>query len=117
MTPLLPDVTVEELRVVGGQNSVEGHELSAAASAAGLRIRWLDFASVEARAAIAAQGPGSVRLPLVIIGDAFTLQRPRFATLSACVAALRRGDRTLPAGAVALGAAVSPPTCEAGTRH
>ena len=93
---------IEELRLVGGQIALEGRELAAAAAAAGLSVRWLHFASAEAQAAIAAQGAGSVRLPLVIIDGTHTLQRPQFAAVVACVAALRRGDGDLPAGVVAL---------------
>jgi len=93
---------IEELRLVGGQIALEGRELAAAAAAAGLSVRWLDFASAEAQAAIAAQGAGSVQLPLVIIGRTHTLQRPQFAAVMACIAALRRGDSDLPAGVVAL---------------
>jgi hypothetical protein len=77
---------VAELRLVGGETTLEGHELTAAAAAAGLSVRWLDFGGSEAQAAIAAQGPGAVRLPLVIIG-ATTLQRPAFTDVSACLAA------------------------------
>ena len=93
---------IEELRVVGGQVAVEGRELAAAAAAAGLSVRWLDFASAEAQAAIAAQGAGSVRLPLVIVDGTHALQRPQFAAVMACIAALRRGDGDLPADVVAL---------------
>ena len=90
-SPIRPDrrraeTSVEELRVVGGKTTSEGHALTAAAAAAGLGVRWLDFASPEAQAAIAAQGPGSIRLPLVIVDGARILQRPAF---DACVAALR----------------------------
>jgi len=93
---------IEELRLVGGQIALEGRELAAAAAAAGLSVRWLDYASAEAQAAIAAQGAGSVQLPLVIIGRTLTLQRPQLAAVMACIAALRRGDSDLPAGVVAL---------------
>jgi len=94
---------VEELQLVGGKITREGQELASAAAAAGLTLRWLDFDSAEAQAAIAAQAPGAVRLPLVIVGGRYTLQRPRANAVSACVAALRTGDRTVPAGGVALG--------------
>ena len=94
---------VEELQLVGGKITREGRELASAAAAAGLNVRWLDFGSVEAQAAIAAQAPGAVRLPLVIVGGRYTLQRPPSNAVGACVAALRAGDRTLPAGAIPLG--------------
>jgi hypothetical protein len=93
---------IEEVRLVGGEITLEGRESAAAAVAAGLRVRWLDFAGAEAQAAIAAQGAGSVRLPLVIVDGTHTLQRPQFAAVTACIAALRRGDAELPAGVVAL---------------
>ena len=83
------DPAVEELKVVGGESTLEGQALTAAAAAAGMSVRWLDFASPEAQAAIAAQGPGSVRLPLVIVGEIHALQRPPFAAVNACVASLR----------------------------
>ena len=94
---------VEELRLVGGKITREGRELALAAAAAGLNVRWLDFDSAEAQAAIAAQAPGAVRLPLVIVDGRYTLQRPRSNAVSACLSALRAGDLTVPAGAVALG--------------
>ena len=94
---------VEELRIVGGKITREGQELASAAAATGLNVLWLDFDSGEAQAAIAGQAPGAVRLPLVIVGGRYTLQRPRSNAGRACVSALRAGDRTLPAGAVALG--------------
>jgi hypothetical protein len=97
-----PDTAVEELRLIGGDSTVEGRRLTAAAAAAGVSVRWLDFASAEAQAAIAAQGPGAIRLPLVIVGGTHTLQRPPFAAVSACAAALRSGRSPLPAGAIAL---------------
>jgi len=97
------DDAVQELRIVGGAITVEGRELAAAACAAGLNVRWLDFASIEAQTAIVAQGPGSVRLPVVIVGGRYTLQRPPLSAVSACVTALRAGEHTLPADAIALG--------------
>jgi len=105
--PICPDTTQpnagpEELRLIGGEDTLEGQELTVAATAAGLAVRWLDFASAEAQAAIAAQGPGPVRLPLVIVGDTYTLQRPPFTSVSACLAALRSGDSSPPPGAIPL---------------
>jgi len=82
------DASVDELRLVGGQNTLEGHKLTAAAGSIGISVRWLDFASEEAQAAIAAQGPGAVRLPLVILRGNRMLQRPQFSEVSACLAAL-----------------------------
>ena len=93
---------VDELQLVGGETTLEGHELTAAAAAAGLSVRWLNFASAKAQAAIAAQGSAAVRLPLVIVGGTYTLQRPPFTHVSECLAALRAGDGTPPAGAVAV---------------
>ena len=96
------DVALEELRLIGGEITLEGNELTAAAAAAGLSVRWLDFAGAEAQAAIAAQGRGTIRLPLVIVGGTYTLQRPPFTAVSACLAALRSGDGAVPDGAIAL---------------
>ncbi|HUA49179.1 MAG TPA: hypothetical protein VMA77_28340 [Solirubrobacteraceae bacterium] len=98
-----PDATVEELQLVGGETTLEAHELTAAAAAAGLSVRRLNFASPEAQAAIAAQGSAAVRLPLVIVGGTYTLQRPPFTDVSECLAAVRAGDSMLPAGALAIG--------------
>ncbi len=94
------DTAVDELQLVGGEATREGHELTVAAAAAGLNVRWLDFASEDAQAAIAAQGGGAVRLPLVIVGGTHTLQRPPFTAVSACLAALRAGDGALPVDAI-----------------
>ena len=97
---LEPNAAAEELQLVGGQITLEGQVLTAAAAAAGISVRWLDLASAEAQAAIAAQGPGAVRLPLVIVGGTYTLQRPPFAAIGGCLAALRSGASMLPAGAI-----------------
>ena len=97
-----PDTAAEELRLIGGATTLEGHELTTAAAAAGLSVRWLDFASAEAQAAFAAQGRAAVQLPLVIVGGTYTFQRPPFPAVSACVAALRAGDNSPPAGAISL---------------
>jgi hypothetical protein len=105
--PISPNGTqadaVEQVRFVGGEITLEGRELTAAAAAAGLSVRWLDFASSEAQAAIAAQGPGAARLPLVLVGAAHTLQRPAFTAVIACLAGLDSGNSRLPAGAALLG--------------
>ncbi len=97
------DAAAEELRLIGGETTVEGRELTTAATAAGLSVRCLDFASAEAQAAIAAQGPAAVQLPLVIVDGTYTLQRPKFTAVNACLAALRAGDSTVPAGAIRVG--------------
>jgi hypothetical protein len=97
---LEPNAAAEELQLVGGQITIEGQVLTADAAAAGIRVRWLDLASAEAQAAIAAQGPGAVRLPLVIVGGTYTLERPPFAAIVACLVALRSSASMLPAGAI-----------------
>jgi len=56
-----------------------------------------------AQAAIVAQGPATVRLPLVIVGGVYSLQRPPFTAVSACLAALRAGDDAVPVGAIPVG--------------
>lgn len=93
---------VDELQLVGGERTLEGRQLVAGAAAAGLTVRWLSFDSMAARSALAAQGPGAVRLPLAIVGGTYTLQRPEWTALRACVSAMRTGDHTLPTGAVSL---------------
>jgi len=56
-----------DIAVLGGMQARESRELYLAAQAAGLAIRPLSFRSPLADAALAAHGPGSVRLPLVVI--------------------------------------------------
>ena len=45
----MSDPAVEELRIVGGETTLEGHQPTAAAAAAGLAVRWLEFAIAEAQ--------------------------------------------------------------------
>jgi hypothetical protein len=77
--------------------AMEARTLCAAAEAAGLRITALSFDTPEAKAAIAAQGPGTVHLPLVIVGSRYCLQRPTFAEVLDCIDVLLGTDRALPA--------------------
>jgi hypothetical protein len=96
--PICPDNTqrvLEALRLVGGEFTREAHELTRATLAASLTVLWLEFASERGQAALAAQGRGAIRLPLVIIGDTYSLQRPPFTAVSACLAALQSGYRPL----------------------
>ena len=86
---------VDEILIVGGR-SAEALELCAAATAAGLRIRPIGFESPVAEAAMTAFGPGSVRLPLVIVGGRYALERPDFADVLECVDLQRGADRALP---------------------
>src|SRR5262249_23758536 len=101
------DDAAVELRLVGGRATLEGHNLTAAATAAGVSVQWLDFASEEAQAAIADQGPGAVRLPLVIVDGTYTLRRRCSPAVSACRAALRSGNSPLPVGGRLVGDGVS----------
>ena len=86
---------VDEISIVGG-TSVEARELCAAVTAAGIRIRPIGFDSPAAEAAMAAFGPGSVRLPLVIVGGRYALERPDLADVLECLELLRGANRALP---------------------
>jgi hypothetical protein len=94
----------EEIVIVGvlGIHTREGRELALAAEEVGLAVRPLAFGSALADAALAAQGPGAVRLPLVIVADRYSLERPAFGVVLECVEVLRGGRRTLPAACIAL---------------
>jgi hypothetical protein len=94
----------EEIAIVGIQSS-EGRELALAAQAAGLAVRPLAFGSPLVDAALAAHGPGSVRLPLAIVAGRYALQRPAFAAVLECVEVLRGTRQTLPPACVEFAAA------------
>src|SRR5580704_17559174 len=91
----------EEIAIVGMQ-AREGRELALAAEAVGLAVRPLRFGSPLAEAALAAHGPGSVRLPLAIVAGRYSLQRPGFGAVIECIESLHGRRRTLPAGCVVL---------------
>jgi hypothetical protein len=91
----------EEIAIVGIQAS-EARELVQAAEGAGLAVRLLAFGSPLADAALAAHGPGSVRLPLVIIGGRYSLQRPALGAVLECMDVVRGSRQTLPAACVVL---------------
>lgn len=78
----------------------EAHELTRAAEAAGLAVRPLAFGSPLADVALAAHGPGSIRLPLAIVAGRYSLQRPALGAVLECIEVLRRTRQTLPAGCV-----------------
>jgi hypothetical protein len=80
----------------------EGRELALAAEAVGLAVRPLEFGSPLADAALAAHGPGSVRLPLAIVAGRYSLQQPAFGAVLECIEVLRGTRRTLPAACVVL---------------
>src|ERR1700756_5754640 len=80
----------------------EARELALAAEAAGLAVRPLAFGSPLADAALAAHGPGSVRLPLAIVAGRYSLQRPAFGAVLECIEVLRGTRQTLPTACVAL---------------
>jgi hypothetical protein len=80
----------------------EARELALAAEAVGLAVHPLPLGSPLADAALAAHGPGSVRLPLAIVAGRYSLQRPRFAAVLECLEVLRGTRQTLPAGCVVL---------------
>lgn len=91
----------EEIAIVGIQAS-EARELVQAAEVAGLAVRPLAFGSPLADAALAAHGPGSVRLPLVIIGGRYSLQRPALGAVLECMDVVRGSRQILPAACVVL---------------
>lgn len=91
----------EEIAIVGIQAS-EARELVQAAEVAGLAVRPLAFGSPLADAALAAHGPGSVRLPLVIIGGRYSLQRPALGAVLECMDVARGSRKALPSGCVVL---------------
>ena len=62
----------------------------------------LPFNTLAANAAIATHGPGTVHLPLVIVGGRYCLQRLTFADVLACIEVLRGTQRKLPARCAAL---------------
>ena len=91
----------EEIAIVG-VHATEARELALAAEAVGLAVRLLAFGSPLADAALAAHGPGSVRLPLAIVAGHYSLQRPAFGAVLECIEVLRGTHQTLPAGCVVL---------------
>jgi hypothetical protein len=91
----------EEIAIIGIQ-AREARELALAAEAVGLAVRPLAFGSPLADAALAAHGPGSVRLPLAIIAGRYSLQRPALSAVCECIEVLRGTRRTLPATCVLL---------------
>jgi hypothetical protein len=94
----------EEIAIVGIQ-AREARELALAADALGLAVRPLEFGTPLADAALAAHGPGSVRLPLAIIAGRYSLQRPAFGAVLECIEVLRGTRQTLPAACVVLASA------------
>ena len=95
----------EEIAIVGMQ-AREARELAHAAEAVGLAVRPLAFGSPLADAALAAHGPGSVRLPLAIVAGRCSLQRPAFRAVLECIEVLRGTRQTLPAACVVLASTV-----------
>ena len=93
----------EEVAVVGMQ-AREARELAVAAETAGLAVRPLAFGSPLADAALAAHGPGSVRLPLAIVAGRYSLQRPALGAVLECMDVVRGSRQTLPAACVVLDA-------------
>ncbi|HWD76180.1 MAG TPA: hypothetical protein VG371_13645 [Solirubrobacteraceae bacterium] len=91
----------EEIALVGMQGR-EALELALAAEAVGLAVRPLAFGSPLADAALAAHGPGTIRLPLAIVAGRYSLQRPAFGAVLECIEVLRGTRQTLPAACVVL---------------
>jgi hypothetical protein len=95
----------EEIAIVGMQ-AREALELAVAAEALGLAVRPLAFGSPLADAALAAHGPGSVRLPLAIVAGRYSLQRPALRAVLECIEVLCGTRQTLPAACVVLASTV-----------
>jgi hypothetical protein len=98
---LMPSSDFEEIAIVGTEVR-EARELASAAEAVGLAVRPLAFGSPLADAALAAHGPGSVRLPLAIIAGRYSLQRPALGDVLECIEVLRGTRQRLPAACVVL---------------
>jgi hypothetical protein len=96
-----PLTDTAEIAIVG-MKTREARELALAARAAGLAVRPLVFGSPLADEALAAHGPGSVSLPLAIIAGRYSLQRPAFDAVLACIEVLGGTRQTLPRACVAL---------------
>ena len=80
----------------------EARELALAAESVGLAVRPLAFGSPLADAALAAHGPGRVRLPLAIVAGRYSLQRSAFGAVLECIEVLRGTRHALPAACVVL---------------
>src|SRR5579871_6922619 len=91
----MPSPGTEEIAIVG-IHAREAAELARAVESAGLAVRPLAFGSPLADAALAAHGPGSVRLPLAIVAGRYSLQRPTFSAVLECIELLRGTSQTLP---------------------
>jgi hypothetical protein len=104
----MPSSTTEEIAIIGMQ-AREARELALAAEAVGLAVRSLAFGSPLAEAALAAHGPGSVRLPLAIVAGRYSAQRPALDAVLQCIEVLRGTRETLPAACVVLASSQEPP--------
>src|SRR5690242_5195756 len=80
----------------------EARELALAAEAVGLAVRPLAFGSPLADAALAAHGPGKIRLPLAIVAGRYCLQRPALGAVLECIEVLRGTRESLPPACVVL---------------
>jgi hypothetical protein len=98
---LMRSSDTEEIAIVGAQTR-EALELALAAEAVGLAVRPLGFGSPQVEAALAAHGPGSVRLPLAIVAGRYSLQRPAFGAVLECIEVLRGTRQRLPTACVTL---------------
>ena len=90
-----------EIAIVGMQTR-EARELALAAAGVGLAVRPVAFGSPLAEAALAAHGPGSVRLPLAIVAGRYSLQRPALDAVLECIEVLSGTRQTLPGTCVVL---------------
>ena len=104
---------IKEIAIVG-VHAREARELVLAAEAVGLAVRPLAFGSLVAEAALAAHGPGSVRLPLAIVAGRYSLQRPALGAVLECIDVLRGTRQALPAACVLLASTTEPDGAAAG---
>jgi hypothetical protein len=98
---------IKEIAIVG-MHASEAHDLVLAAEAVGLAVRPIAFGSLLAEAALAAHGPGSVRLPLAIVAGRYSLQRPAFGAVLECIEVLHGTRQALPAACVLLALTTEP---------
>jgi len=98
----------EEIAILGVAAG-EARELALAAEAVRIAVRPLAFGSPLADAAFAAHGPGSVRLPLVIVAGRYSLQQPALRAVLECIEVVRGTRQTLPTACVTLASTAQAP--------
>lgn len=99
---LIPGASDKEVIAIVGMQAREARELACAAESIGLAVHPVAFGSPLADAALAAHGPGSVRLPLAIVAGRYSLERPGLVAVLECLEVVRGTRQTLPEACVAL---------------